>query len=240
MRGFVWHLIRIHFQVILRGVKKEYTILVDEREKKPLTFPEYIVCLNPGKDPCHQTGTTVRLITQKRTMKTGDYKIDGHPALLERKGSISEISQNLLTSEGRRRFTECCRRLRDESPCPAVMLEGLVIMPEVIAGKPHPGLAIDALLRILNEYRIQLLVLPTSTAGQRRAAGEWTARWLITQEHHVTSNTSNRSEELPPSIVHCGNCCNTTSQATDRNQTNLGVGQHCVRSEPELPEAEVV
>ena len=177
-------------------MKKEYTILVDEREKKPLTFPEYIVCLNPGKDPCHQTGTTVRLLTQKRTMKTGDYKIDGHPALLERKGSISEISQNLLTSEGRRRFTECCRRLRDESPCPAVMLEGLVIMPEVIAGKPHPGLAIDALLRILNEYRIQLLVLPTSTAGQRRAAGEWTARWLITQEHHGTCNTSNRDKEL--------------------------------------------
>lgn len=180
-------------------MKKEYTILVDEREKKPLTFPEYIVCLNPGKDPCHQTGTTVRLITQKRTMKTGDYKIDGHPALLERKGSISEISQNLLTSEGRRRFTECCRRLRDESPCPAVMLEGLVIMPEVIAGKPHPGLAIDALLRILNEYRIQLLVLPTSTAGQRRAAGEWTARWLITQEHHGTSPTDNRNQELSQS-----------------------------------------
>jgi hypothetical protein len=183
-------------------VKKEYTILVDEREKKPLTFPEYIVCLNPGKDPCHQTGTTVRLITQKRTMKTGDYKIDGHPALLERKGSISEISQNLLTHEGRRRFTECCRRLRDESPCPAVMLEGLVIMPEVIAGKPHPGLAIDALLRILNEYRIQLLVLPTSTAGQRRAAGEWTARWLITQEHHDTRDPSNGNQELSASIAN--------------------------------------
>lgn len=76
------------------------------------------------------------------------------------------------------------------------MLEGLVIMPEVIAGKPHPGLAIDALLRILNEYRIQLLVLPTSTAGQRRAAGEWTARWLITQEHYGTSTTDNGCQEL--------------------------------------------
>lgn len=238
MRGFVWCLLRIHFQVILRRVKKEYTILVDEREKKPLTFPEYIVCLNPGKDPCHQTGTTVRLITQKRTMKTGDYKIDGHPALLERKGSISEISQNLLTSEGRRRFTECCRRLRDESPCPAVMLEGLVIMPEVIAGKPHPGLAIDALLRILNEYRIQLLVLPTSTAGQRRAAGEWTARWLITQEHYGTCNTSNRSQELSASQPGGSNREHSPKQDCDRDSASLGIGQRSAGVEPELPEDE--
>ena len=216
-------------------MKKEYTILVDEREKKPLTFPEYIVCLNPGKDPCHQTGTTVRLITQKRTMKTGDYKIDGHPALLERKGSISEISQNLLTHEGRRRFTECCRRLRDESPCPAVMLEGLVIMPEVIAGKPHPGLAIDALLRILNEYRIQLLVLPTSTAGQRRAAGEWTARWLITQEHHGTSTTDNGSKELSSHII-CERSSSTCIN-NNRNEASISSGQCDVRCEPELPQA---
>ena len=223
-------------------MKKEYTILVDEREKKPLTFPEYIVCLNPGKDPCHQTGTTVRLITQKRTMKTGDYKIDGHPALLERKGSISEISQNLLTHEGRRRFTECCRRLRDESPCPAVMLEGLVIMPEVIAGKPHPGLAIDALLRILNEYRIQLLVLPTSTAGQRRAAGEWTARWLITQEHHGTSPTDNRHEERP-SITTADNCNNNDSNRSNLSSaTSLGagVGGICSGVKPQLPEDESI
>jgi ERCC4-type nuclease len=125
---------------------------------------------------------TVRLRTQKRTLKTGDYAIDGGTAVVERKGSIDEITQNLLTSDGRRRFTDCCKRLRDTTTRPLLLLEGLVGMPEVKAGKPHPGLAIDSLLRILQEHGIGLMVLPTGTPAQRRAAGEWTARWLITQE----------------------------------------------------------
>lgn len=179
-------------------MKREYTILVDEREKKPFTFPEYIVCLDPNKDPCHQSGITVRLRTQKRTMKTGDYALDGGAAVVERKGSLDEITQNLLTPDGRRRFAECCRRLRDETARPLLLLEGLVGTPIIKPGKPHPGLAIDSLMRILQEYAIGLIVLPTSTAGQRRAAGEWAARWLITQEHHVIRHTHDRREELPP------------------------------------------
>ena len=163
-------------------MKKEYIILVDEREKKPFTFPEHIVCLDPTRDPCAQRGVTVRLRTQKRTLKTGDYAIDGSTSVVERKGSIDEITQNLLTPDGRRRFTDCCKRLRDTTTRPLLLLEGLVGMPEVKAGKPHPGLAVDSLLRILNEHSIGLMVLPTGTPAQRRAAGEWTARWLITQE----------------------------------------------------------
>lgn len=219
-------------------MKREYTILVDEREKKPFTFPEHIVCLDPSKDPCHQSGVTVRLRTQKRTMKTGDYRIEGNPAVIERKGSIDEISQNLLTQDGRRRFTECCRRLRDETPAPIVLLEGLVGMPTIKAGKPHPGLAIDSLMRILQEFAIGLIVLPTSTAGQRRAAGEWAARWLITQEHHVTRTADDRSKELPPGILHGSSHGNSTGQDADWNQASIGNGQHGVRCEPELREAE--
>ena len=163
-------------------MKREYTILVDEREKKPFTFPEHIVCLDPTKEPWAQRGVTIRLRTQKRTLKTGDYAIDGSNCVVERKGSIDEITQNLLTQDGRRRFSDCCKRLRDTTSRPLLLLEGLVGMPEVKAGKPHPGLAVDSLLRILQEHGIGLMVLPTGTPAQRRAAGEWTARWLITQE----------------------------------------------------------
>lgn len=177
-------------------MRREQLILVDEREKKPFTFPEHVVCLDPTRDPCAQRGVTVRLRTQKRTLKTGDYAIDGGTAVVERKGSLDEIAQNLLTQDGRRRFTDCCKRLRDTTDRPLLLLEGLVGMPEPRPGKPHPGLAIDALMRILQEYAIGLMVLPTGTAGQRRAAGEWTARWLITQEHHGTGPADDRHEEL--------------------------------------------
>ena len=221
-------------------MKREYTILIDEREKKPLTFPEYIVCLDPTRDACHQSGITVRLRTQKRTMKTGDYRIDGHASVVERKGSIDEIAQNLLTPDGRRRFADCCRRLRDETARPLLLLEGLVGTPIIKPGKPHPGLAIDSLMRILQEYAIGLIVLPTSTAGQRRAAGEWAARWLITQEHHVIRHPHDRREELPTGILHGGHGSDRAGQDTDCNQAGLGSGQHGVRREPELFEAEVV
>jgi hypothetical protein len=219
-------------------VKREYTILVDEREKKPFTFPEHIVCLDPSRDPCRQSGITVRIRTQKRTLKTGDYQIDGNPAVVERKGSIDEITQNLLTPDGRRRFADCCRRLRDGTPRPLLLLEGLVGMPEPKAGKPHPGLAIDALMRILQEYAIGLMVLPTGTAGQRRAAGEWTARWLITQDDHVIRDTHDRREELPPGIVHGGDRSDRTSEDADCDEAGVRIGQHGVRRESELPEAE--
>jgi hypothetical protein len=170
-------------------------------------------------------------------MKTGDYALDGGAAVVERKGSLDEITQNLLTPDGRRRFAECCRRLRDETARPLLLLEGLVGTPIIKPGKPHPGLAIDSLMRILQEYAIGLMVLPTSTAGQRRAAGEWAARWLITQEHHVTRTADDRIKELPPGILHGGSHGNSTGQDADWNQASIGNGQHRVRCEPELREA---
>jgi hypothetical protein len=221
-------------------VKREYTILVDEREKKPFTFPEHIVCMDPTREPWAQQGVTVRLRTQKRTMKTGDYRIDGQPAVVERKGSIDEIAQNLLTPDGRRRFADCCRRLRDDTPRPALLLEGLVGMPVAKAGKPHPGIAIDALMRILQEHGIHLMVLPTGTPGQRRAAGEWAARWLITQEHNVPSPAHDRRQELQHSVVDDGNRIGRT-ESVDHH---VGTAHHGSREldggrhQPELPEGQ--
>lgn len=200
-------------------MRREYLVLVDEREKKPFVFPEYLVCMDPTKDPCRQSGITVRLRTQKRTLKTGDYAIDGSPAVVERKGSIDEITQNLLTPDGRRRFTDCCKRLRDTTTSPMLLLEGQVGAPEPKAGKPHPGIAVDALMRILQEYAIGLMVLPTATPNQRRAAGEWTARWLITQEHHVARPDHHRNQELPQDVVHreLGGC---NQPHSDRDQAD--------------------
>ena len=217
-------------------MKREYTLLIDEREKKPFTFPEYMVCLDPSKDPCRQSGITVRIRTQKRTLKTGDYTLDGGAAVVERKGSLNEITQNLLTPDGRRRFADCCRRLRDETARPLLLLEGLVGQPEPKPGKPHPGLAIDSLLRILQEYAIGLIVLPTGTAGQRRAAGEWTARWLITQEHHGIRHPHDRHEELPLRTVHGVGL--GTEPDPHRNEAGISDGQHGVRVEPELHQAQ--
>ena len=76
-----------------------YTVLRDNREQKPLDF-EY------RKTPYH-----VCLGTEDTTLETGDYTIKGleDKLCVERKGSVSEIAQNLGT--GNMRFMDEIARM---------------------------------------------------------------------------------------------------------------------------------
>ena len=174
------------------------TVLIDSREKKPLTFPAHLVVLDRTRLPTAGKSRTVTVRTQSETMKTGDYRLVGGKSAIERKGSFEEIAGNCLTADGRRRFHECCRRLRDECQTACLLFEGAIGGFEVRAGLPHPGVATDALLDIIGEHGLPLMLLPLSTTGQRRAAGEWALRWLLSQEHHATSSAHHRRQEFLP------------------------------------------
>jgi hypothetical protein len=207
----------------------QITVLIDSREKKPLAFPAHLVVLDRARLPTAGRSRTVTVRTQSETMKTGDYRLVGGKSAIERKGSFEEIAGNCLTPDGRRRFLECCRRLRDECRTACILFEGAVGAFEVRAGLPHPGVATDALLDIMGEYQLPLMLLPLSTTGQRRAAGEWALRWLLSQEHHVTSPTHNRCQELPTDQPDCSNrkysagqSCNFDPANIDNKQCSLG------------------
>ena len=173
------------------------TVLIDAREKKPLTFPAHMVVLDRKALPTAGKSRTVTVRTQSETMKTGDYRLVGGKSAIERKGSFEEIANNCLTTDGRRRFMDCCRRLRDECHTACLLFEGAIGGFEVRAGLPHPGVATDALLDIIGEHGLPLMLLPLSTVGQRRAAGEWALRWLLSQERHGTRPAHHGNQELP-------------------------------------------
>jgi len=163
----------------------EYTIEVDQQEKRgwTLLFPENLQVLDPAHLPTKKRTRTVKLNVERTHLPTADYRLKEAPrgVLIERKGSLQEVATNCLTTVGRRRFAAECQRLRAECDAPFVLLEGS--HPDLLrptSFNKTPELALDALLRLLWEWGIQMLVLPRNTEPQRRALGVWVAHLLIT------------------------------------------------------------
>jgi ERCC4-type nuclease len=163
-------------------MRREYTILIDEREKKPLRFPAHLPLWDDHSPATAAVKTTVRLHTRTTRLLTGDYQLEGYPhtVICERKGSLDELSTNLLTPNGRRKFIAELVRLREECLRPVILLEGtpLSLMDTQRAGS-DAIVARDALLRACLEYNVQLLLVPSSTSAHRDAAAIWLASLLI-------------------------------------------------------------
>jgi len=167
-------------------MKREITILVDDREKKPLAFPSTLVMLNPNQVPERKAQVTIKIETEKARLTTADYLIKGADTVggIERKGSISEIAQNCLTTASRSRFIDCLKRLKDNFKYPILLFEGEIHKVQsarihIPGPKFNPGIAVDALMRLTLEYEVPIYLMPCTTIAQRRATGEWAARLLI-------------------------------------------------------------
>jgi ERCC4-type nuclease len=166
---------------------RDWTIVQDTREKKPLLFPANIRVLDDKVLPSRRKSVLVRVHTVRETLKTGDYLLKGFEGctMIERKGSLREIAQNCLTIRDRARFVDCLKRMRDSASDPVLLMEGTPLgMTKVTKHVPEPALAVDALMRLLQEYGIRLFLLPTQTASHRRASGEWALRLLINGALH--------------------------------------------------------
>jgi ERCC4-type nuclease len=162
--------------------KREYTIIRDHREKRPLLIPAHIVLLRPDLPPTAQTGFTASLTVVEEELETADYLLKGHESLtiIERKGALDEVATNCLTTSGRRKFADVCRRLRDACSDPVLLLEGDArFFTQPTARTPEPAFARDALQRLLMEYQIELMLMPKDTIEHRRANGEFAAARLI-------------------------------------------------------------
>jgi ERCC4-type nuclease len=166
---------------------RDWTIVQDTREKKPLLFPANIRVLDDKTLPTSRKTVLIRVHTVRETLGTGDYLLKGFEGctMIERKGSLREIAQNCLTKRDRARFVKCLQRMRDAASDPVLLLEGTPLgMTRVTKHVPEPAAAVDALMRLLQEYGIRLFLLPTQTASHRRASGEWALRLLINGALH--------------------------------------------------------
>ena len=126
---------------------------------------------------------TVELHTVRQKLPTGDYVLSGSEStcIVERKGSLLEISKNLFDRKDRQRFIRELVRLKEETSHPVLVLEG---SPAQLLESHEGSIAVDALIRLLQEYGVELLLLPSGITKHRRALGEWVARLLINRTLH--------------------------------------------------------
>lgn len=162
-------------------MKRQWTILIDTREQRPVSFPDGLVVLDDARRPSKKAVLTVSLGTRAATLPAGDYALEGFEdrVLVERKGSLREIAGNCLTAD-RRRFTDCLQRLWDSCRRPYLLLEGTPAHLYRTQGLDYdPRVAVDALVRLCIDYDVALFTLPYETGPQRQAFAEMIARLLI-------------------------------------------------------------
>ena len=163
-------------------MKREWTIIQDTREKKPLKFPANLKVLDDNFPPFKQKMVTVRIHTVVEKLDAGDYLLQGHEGqtIIERKGSLREIAKNCLNEKDRVRFIKALVKLKDACEHPILMLEGTPLeMERPCPNVPYPACATDALMRLMKEYKIEFILLPGTTYSHRRACANWVARMLI-------------------------------------------------------------
>lgn len=160
-------------------MQKEYTILIDTREKHPLQFPDWLPVANTD---CSKS-TSVKLWVRKSTLETGDYVLAEAPeaGAVERKASLAELHNN-LRSRDLGRFTACLERL-SHFRAPMLLLEGTPAGYSTASASqlcPDPPLVMSHLNRLCLSYGIPV-VFATGVGGKtgRRAVGEFVARFLI-------------------------------------------------------------
>lgn len=162
----------------------DYTILVDNREWKPLPLPKTLRTWSPGRWP--PSVRTVRIHTKPAHLEFGDYVLMGSEkkVIVERKAHLQEIHTNLLGPAVRRaNFEKELASLRDCCDHPILLLEGSPLDLE----RPRPtgkakvdlDLVRDLLFATLTVYNIELLLLPSQSMSQRAATGRWLAARLI-------------------------------------------------------------
>lgn len=183
-------------------MRLEWTILVDTREQKPLPFPAYLPIFDPASSPASPRLTTVRLLTKKQKLDTGDYCLESHPTIgiIERKADLSELHGNLCTKDGLARFFAELHRLRGfRNPC--LLLESTD--PAGRRGVPIPGFTPSAVrdLLLINcvSRGLPLYTFNVSTSAHRVKCAEWAASFLIMSA--ICSEIQNGQDSLavPPS-----------------------------------------
>jgi hypothetical protein len=153
-------------------MKGVITIIADTREQKPLLFPRTIRL---------QGGARLLKVVRSK-LDLGDYAIQGAEGgcVIERKGSIAEISKNTLDGRDAARQRAAFDRLA-QAAAPIILIEQSVgDLMRVNKYAEDPGLAMDILLREAMSRGIQVwFVGNCGMPSKRRMVGELVARAMV-------------------------------------------------------------
>jgi ERCC4-type nuclease len=163
-------------------IPRRVVVLVDERENYPLLFPANVKW-SPrwGEAP-----RLIQVVPKKLRMVAGDYALAGkeRTALIERKGSLRELQQNLLTKD-RARFLRAIAKLVNATKRPYLLLDfSPMDMARPEENVPVPSAVYDALTQVIHSYNLRLWYAGNCKHHlSRRILGEQVVRLLLTHAY---------------------------------------------------------
>jgi len=130
-------------------------VLVDDREKKPILFPKTIEWFSERGGEGH----LIQVVTKKVRLPEGDYALKGYDdvAIIERKGSLEEIAQNMLTGDYAR-ATSAFQRLVEACEFPYLLIDCPINKLFDSPWVEQPDRAIQALFQFAAEKGLRILV----------------------------------------------------------------------------------
>jgi hypothetical protein len=164
-------------------IPKTLTIQIDDREKYPLLFPDYITIDHP-----YQLGgqTKIRITTQPHRLNAGDYRLLEYPdcCIVERKGSQSEVIKNLFNPSDSVRQGKALLKLVKACTHPVLLLEvspSKLLSPSGFMVGWEPDVLIHRITKIIANYNLQVLWLPQpASPSARRHLGTTILHLMLT------------------------------------------------------------
>jgi len=153
-------------------------VLIDKREKRPLTFPATI------KWHAERGGRSTLVIvkTKQKTLPEGDYCLEGHDkdCIIERKGGLNELSQNLLSNDYER-ASKAFSRLEVSTRHPYLLIEASCSqLRKPTRWTQNPEAVSDALAGLIRRRNLGLLLVGRcSTPKAKRVVGEFVLRLML-------------------------------------------------------------
>ena len=180
---------------------KHVTILVDTREKKPLPLPKTIVWCQDATFAGGQVGRLIEIRTEPIALYAGDYALKESPkrCIIERKGSINEVRENLCGVD-RYRATNAFRKLCETTDNPILALD-FPLTQRLYKGERD--VLFTRLAQLCVEYRLQILSAGGGVKA-RHTLSDLVVRVLLA---HYFAGGSGPGKDSPP-------CPSTKSSTT--------------------------
>ncbi len=154
------------------------TVIVDRNEQKPLRFSKTLKWYR-NRD---SVGQIVVVGTQRKVLSTGDYCLKGFEecCIIERKGSLQELSANLLGEDYVRAMT-AFKRLSDATEHPYLLVECTTTDLRTPTRWVHePARVVDSLCSLMERLKLRLILCGKCvTVKQKRTVGDLMLRLML-------------------------------------------------------------
>ncbi len=164
-------------------------VTIDRNEQKALRFSKTIKWYK-GRGA---TGQTVIVRTERKVLPAGDYCLKGEAesCLIERKGSLQELSQNLL-SEDYTRAMDAFQRLSDTTANPYLVVEcAAAELRTPTRWCQEPARIVDSLCGLMERFGFRLILCGKCVdVKQKRTVGDLMLRLMLAHAYQQEVDTT--------------------------------------------------